>query len=139
MTRYDFGPGTIRMALLGLGFVGLTLALILLQPGPRADYGPAAPEQTVTRTESGITAAPVPAPSAATAPTPAPQPRPAPVARPLPANNHPTELRQMSWGILQQLNEASGRDIAPGDPGSLLHTIVTRAVNDGLPGQSPRN
>jgi nucleoid-associated protein YgaU len=39
----------------------------------------------------------------------------------------------MSWGILERLNDATGRDIAPGEPGSLLHTIVTRAMSDGLP------
>jgi nucleoid-associated protein YgaU len=41
-------------------------------------------------------------------------------------------MRRMTWDTLSSLNHATGRDSAPGQPGSLLHTIVRRSL-DGTP------
>lgn len=148
MTRITFGPGTIRMAMLAVMFVSLTVALIVLQPGPKRDFADYGDRQQVSMTDTSAldndtqptpatpAAQPAPAPVAAQiAATPPAAPATAPRAMPSVTQSSggaPPELRQMSWGILQQLDDATGRDTAPGDPGSLLHTIVTRAMTDGL-------
>lgn len=40
----------------------------------------------------------------------------------------------MTWDSLANLNHATGREAAPGQPGSLLHSIVRRSM-DGMPPQ----
>lgn len=146
MTRITLGPGTIRMAMLAVMFVSLTVALIVLQPGPKRDFADYDDREQVSMTNTSAldndtlpvaeTSAEPPAPAPAAAqiaatPPAAPAPRATPAA-PQSSGGALPELRQMSWGILQQLDDATGRDTAPGDPGSLLHTIVTRATTDGL-------
>lgn len=151
MTRAHFGPGTIRMAMLALIFISLTVALIVLQPGPDRDFAAYGDHDEVSMTDTGALGADTPQATAPPEPSAAPSPPPRPATQvisdlqaataratratadvaPSPMAP-PTELRQMSWGILQQLDDATGRDTAPGDPGSLLHTIVTRAMTDGL-------
>lgn len=155
-------PGTVRIAMMATGFVALTLALIVLQPGPRRS-GERMPQdmQQVARGAADLIEIPVAAvvaPQTAVAqPDPAPElPQPslaqagtdgtvaaetltgdsadsiaATVANP-PSRREapPAALREMSWSILESLNAHAGRDVAPGEPGSLLHTIVSRAVED---------
>lgn len=152
-------PGTIRIAMMATGFVALTLALIILQPGPRrGDDQIAAEPRVVTRSTADLVEMPAVTPEPAMpvvdlpAVAPAPAPRPvdqvftevaaaaalaerAQTAERTPARTAateapPVEMREMSWSILESLNAHSGRDVAPGEPGSLLHTIVTRAVED---------
>ena len=41
-------------------------------------------------------------------------------------------MRRMTWNALSSLNQATGRETAPGQPGSLLHAIVRRSL-DGTP------
>ena len=36
----------------------------------------------------------------------------------------------MTWDTLANLNNATGQDVPPGQPGSLLHTIVRRSLSD---------
>lgn len=142
--------GLVRTAILAIGFLAITLALIILQPGPRQSYGDAelrAVTRTATEFDAKMSAAavqPIEVPEAmheehaqrpieqvltdvqtATAMASAPVP-----ARPAPVQATPQELRQTSWNILESLNEVSGRNVPPGDPGSLLHTIVGRALQD---------
>lgn len=181
------GPGTIRIGLMVVGFVGVTIGLIVLQPGPRGHFDPPADLRQVSRGQSDLSMTTAPTQPAATGaredsalladPAPGTAPHeeasaPAdqtgnpssalPVTAPGVAFSPDTpqpgsggavalamaqdgtlrgagaqrspapspELREMSWSILESLNAASGRDAAPGEPGSLLHTIVGRAMQD---------
>ena len=40
------------------------------------------------------------------------------------------DLRAMTWDVLRNIDKATGRTATPGAPGSLLHTIVNRSVNE---------
>lgn len=153
MTNRIAGPGTIRVALMATGFIGLTLTLILIQPGPRRSYDSLAADPQVTRAPVEVLPEPTAAQrapervmqdlAAATAlavaqtQTQTASRTDAPTPSAPAASAAPTELRQISWGILQSVNEASGRNVAPGDPGSLLHTIVGRAVEDATRAKAP--
>lgn len=148
----------IRMVLFALGFIAITVTLVIVQPGAKGRLPEAtAADPVVTRAEPAMTAAPVAAPAPAT-PAPVPQAivglpaegaeptvdiarvvspkpqavRPAPTAAPL----DDQEMRRMTWETLSSLNHATGRESAPGQPGSLLHTIVRRSL-DGSP--APRS
>lgn len=138
MTRVPFGPGTIRIALMAVMFVALTMALIMLQPGPDREFAAPSDRDQVSKSDMTAIDDSPPAPVVVPVQVPvAPLPQPAPLAATVPpaprsVETPAPELRQMSWGILQQLDAATGRDTAPGDPGSLLHTIVGRAMSDGL-------
>ena len=145
----------IRMVLFALGFIAITVTLVIVQPGSR-NRGPEVTigEPAVTRAQPALTAAAI---EAEQAPAPTVQPDPseqvarvtpiAPqVSRPVPSSAPSTgkgalddqEMRRMTWSTLSGLNQATGRDSAPGQPGSLLHTIVRRSL-DGAPAttQSP--
>lgn len=128
----------IRIALFALGFIAITLALVLMQPGaPRRAGDAAAPQdQSVSRNDPDLTSAFAPVPDDAPAPRPAVQivatPSPAPSA---PATA-PEDLRRLTWDTLAHLNAATGRNSAPGQPGSLLHAIVRRSLDAG-PGARP--
>lgn len=160
MKRIDLGPGSIRVALLAIGFLTITLALIVMQPGPRPEhaFGGDAGQVSMTDTSSLYTT-PAPAEiieqkepqqpasepvetSAAEPPSMEPDPLPAPIIAPetpAPAievqNRRPGDgdLRSTSWAILRQLNAVSGQGNTPGAPGSVLHAVVTRAMTNGLP------
>ncbi len=124
----------IRMFLFAAGFVVITLVLVIYQPGssrPLRDL-----PEPVTRAEPAplTPAVPEQAAPAATQVLARPAPRataPAPGAGPLDDQT----LRRMTWDTLSNLNTATGRESAPGQPGSLLHTIVRRSLEDG--GGSP--
>lgn len=125
----------IRMVLLALGFVVVTVALVVLQPGAgRRAADEAMPEPMVTRAEPALTASePVPQsdtlltqqmPPAVLAPQ-----RPVAMA-PQQGDLDDQSLRKMTWQTLSSLNHATGRESAPGQPGSLLHTIVRRSLDE---------
>lgn len=130
----------IRMALLALGFLAITVALVMMQPGASDRLAqPQLPAAEVTRAEPSITPAVVdqglvsgipsfapalPTPEAAPA---SPQPR-------IAQNVDDQEMRQMTWQTLSSLNQATGQEKAPGQPGSLLHTIVRRSLSEA-PGE----
>ncbi|WP_417724518.1 LysM peptidoglycan-binding domain-containing protein [Salipiger sp.] len=126
----------IRMVLLGLGFVAVTVALIVLQPGVRAPAPAELPDAAVTRADPAI--APLPDRGeddrirAIREAVRLPERAPAPAARPVSesAATNDEELRRMTWATLSNLNSATGRDRAPGQPGSLLHSIVQRSLDD---------
>ncbi|MFZ5964475.1 LysM peptidoglycan-binding domain-containing protein [Thalassococcus sp. BH17M4-6] len=126
----------IRLVLLVLGFCGVTLALIVLQPGARPrPADDAIPPQTVTRDTPSLTDAIDLAGPQRVLLEAAPEPtRQAPVADPAPrpqiASTDATDpdMRQMTWSTVAQLNALTGRGAAPGHPGSLLHGIVQRSL-----------
>ena len=39
-------------------------------------------------------------------------------------------LRRMTWDTLSNITRATGKESAPGQPGSVLHTIVKRSLNE---------
>lgn len=120
----------IRMALIAGGFVAVTLILVLFQPGgARGSKEIAIPTQEVTRAEPAIADIPS-APVDVVAPTPAPRVVMAQPSLPT-ADLGDEDMRRMTWTTLSNLNQATGQAKAPGEPGSLLHTIVQRSLGDG--------
>ncbi|MGR3377722.1 LysM peptidoglycan-binding domain-containing protein [Salipiger abyssi] len=124
----------IRMVLLALGFLAITIALIAFQPGMRQSAVPEPPEFTVSRAEPApldtlLAAAPDPAPVSASEPRPPTPPAPAAAPAAQPADDA-NALRRMTWQALAGLQAATGQSAAPGKPGSLLATIVTRSLTD---------
>lgn len=119
----------IRMVLLGLGFVAVTAVLVVLQPGaqrpvdepmePVTRAGPAAVVDPVLLKEDAGRAIGYPARVVPAAP--------ASVVK-VTADVDDAQMRRMTWDALTSLNQATGRDSAPGQPGSLLHTIVQRSL-----------
>ncbi|MDA7423584.1 LysM peptidoglycan-binding domain-containing protein [Thalassococcus lentus] len=117
------------MFLLAAGFMVITIGLLIFQPGSNRAPDPVFPEP-VTRAEPAITPAP-----RLVEPEPAEQatvPKRAPIQQTVTAGDMDDQsLRKMTWGTLSSLNQATGRESAPGEPGSLLHTIVRRSLDDG--------
>jgi nucleoid-associated protein YgaU len=120
----------IRMVLFTMGFVAITIALLMVQPGSnrRQGFEPLPPAE-VTRAEPRLDAV---AQSMPVKIAPAP-PSVAPFVPPrvaLPADGPLDDeaLRRLTWATLVGINHATGRDAAPGQPGSLLHMIVQRSL-----------
>lgn len=139
----------IRAALYFIGFVAITVSLIFLQPDGQTTGD--APAQTVTRNEPDLTALTpdfeepeerrvvaemvevteepetVEVAAAVIA-----EPAPKPVTpRPrLSAEGEGGDMRALTWDTLARINAATGRTAPAGRPGSLLHTIVKRSVDD---------
>ncbi|MFZ7093031.1 LysM peptidoglycan-binding domain-containing protein [Primorskyibacter sp. 2E233] len=133
----------IRMVLFAVGFVAITIALVVFQPGSNRGRDIAVP-QPVTRAEPGLdTAEAVPAANPAQIPQAAlvaPKPEkvaPTTVASMPNAAMDDQSLRKMTWETLSNLNQATGHEKAPGQPGSLLHTIVRRSLNQAPSGEGP--
>ena len=134
----------IRMVLLGVGFVVVTAALVVFQPG-RLRAPDSAPEP-VTRAEPAAVDLPIArSPSAGRAATPLGMPAgfvsPSAAgtsAVKAPADMDDEKMRRMTWGALSGLNQVTGRDSVPGQPGSLLHTIVQRSLTESPAGAADR-
>ena len=136
----------IRMVLFALGFVAITIGLLVFQPGGKRMPHEAALSQPVTRAEPALDAAGrggglapglsestpaiVMAPDTALRPA---APAPARISAGDGAVADDEALRRMTWDALSNLNRATGRETAPGQPGSLLHAIVRRSLDEGLP------
>lgn len=125
----------IRMFLFAVGFFAITIALVVFQPGAgRTARDANAPVSSVTRAEPALVAPAAPAPAAlgseytaiAKAPTPT---QPLIAAAPSGASDDQS-LRRMTWETLSNINRATGKEAAPGQPGSVLHTIVRRSLDD---------
>ena len=119
----------IRMVLFGLAFLGITIGLLVFQPGSNRR----APEplgEPVTRAEPEVAAEVAPTP---VADLPPPRTVQVPVLVPTPEMLDDQSMRKLTWSTLSSLNHATGRETAPGQPGSLLHTIVRRSLDDGPP------
>ncbi|WP_136441901.1 LysM peptidoglycan-binding domain-containing protein [Pacificoceanicola onchidii] len=127
----------IRMVLFAVGFIAITIALVVFQPGSNRTASTPDIPQPVTRAEPALdAAAPQDDPLARAisngvgqAPQPAPRPTPRIAVAPS-SDLDDQSLRRMTWDTLSNLNQATGHEKAPGQPGSLLHTIVRRSLDD---------
>ncbi|MGJ8603268.1 MAG: LysM peptidoglycan-binding domain-containing protein [Marivita sp.] len=123
--------GLIRMALMGTAFLALTIILVVFQPGsPRnAEILPDPATQTsVTRT-----ADPMPSVTAPTRDIAVVAPVIAPVRSvetpSVQAPQDPTNMRDMTFSAISNLKSVTtGEAPAPGEPGSLLHSVVQRSI-----------
>lgn len=139
----------IRMVFIAVAFVAVTVALVVIQPGiPRSADDGIVPEPVTRAQPVGTAPAPlgVSLPQAVTPqarplasatssgffPAPTGVTRPPAIARADADPMDDREMRQMTWEALSGLNSATGRNTAPGQPGSLLHAIVQRSL-EGAP------
>lgn len=132
MTQTNRHKGLIRMAMMGTAFVGLTIVLIVFQPGsPRHQASlPAANEPSVTRVAPALDqmSAPTSVATAQDSVVPAPAPN---VARQTSASSgqDPKNVRDMTFAAISNLKSVTtGEAPAPGEPGSLLHSVVQRSI-----------
>lgn len=138
MTRGYRTTGLVRMALMGAAFVGLTIVLIVFQPGsPRKSLDEDRSEPDVTRAAPAlqdIPVAPEPDLSGTVVLIPetgadaiAAQPFSAPV--PATGTDSATTLRDVTFAAISNLKSViDGEAPAPGEPGSLLHSVVQRSI-----------
>jgi nucleoid-associated protein YgaU len=120
------------MALMGAAFVGLTIVLIVFQPGsPRNAATSISLEPSVTRTASALEEV-----VSASATDARPEPR-AVAATPVAAASdrgvagpeQPASMRDLTFGAISNLKTATtGATPAPGQPGSLLYSVVKRSM-----------
>jgi nucleoid-associated protein YgaU len=149
MTQAGTHHGYIRMALMGTAFIGLTVVLLVFQPGSKRQAQVTIVSDTsdnsITR-DAGLlddlTA--VTAQSDRAAPK-APQVTPASRDTPgtdgqrtaVTAENPPTNLRDMTFSAISQVKSATtGQAPAPGQPGSLLHSVVQRSMATNAPAEA---
>ncbi|OSQ53203.1 LysM peptidoglycan-binding domain-containing protein [Marivita geojedonensis] len=134
MTEPTRKSGLIRMVLMGSAFVALTIVLLVFQPGsPRNTQSTALFEEanTVTRVAEPLTKV-----IDTTAP-----PALAPVTEPVQPTlasdaSAPSTMRDMTFSAISDLKSVTtGEAPAPGQPGSLLHSVVQRSMaNSAAPG-----
>ena len=128
MTQTSKTSGLIRMGLMGTAFIALTIVLIVFQPGsPRKAQVLPEPETEIRVTREAApldTVAPSVEPVQQTV-TVAPQP----VATPVRTADEPTNMRDLTFSAISNLKAATtGEAPAPGQPGSLLHSVVQRSM-----------
>lgn len=136
--------GYIRMALMGTAFIALTIILIVFQPGsPRNAQTSFEPEGSsiVTRGSDPLVIAPATEIATPIVPSPAPAPAPTPVSAPAPMpriemtgqiGENPTNMRDMTFSAISNLKSVTtGEAPAPGQPGSLLYSVVQRSIANG--------
>lgn len=146
MTHSSRHAGLIRMALMGSAFIALTIVLIVFQPGsPRHAQSSFEPDTspTVTRVDPlaqpAVIAQPVTVAPAAQAPASAVQSQIAiPVQSLGQTSGQPTNMRDMTFSAISNLKSVTtGETPAPGQPGSLLHSVVQRSIANGTPAPTP--
>ncbi|WP_212537663.1 LysM peptidoglycan-binding domain-containing protein [Thetidibacter halocola] len=118
------------MVLFTIGFIAITVALLMVQPGsnrrqPYETLPPAEVTRADPRLDAVAQAIPVEIPPA---PPPVATFVPSRVALPADGPLDDEALRRLTWATLAGINHATGRDAAPGQPGSLLHMIVQRSL-----------
>lgn len=127
MTDTSKTSGLIRMALMGTAFIGLTVVLIVFQPGsPRnATFEAMDEPEVVTRDAAPVVNEPQEIETVA-----APIPAPVQVVDAKPqAADQPTNIRDMTFSAISNLKSVTtGEAPAPGQPGSLLHSVVQRSI-----------
>ncbi|MFP7672045.1 LysM peptidoglycan-binding domain-containing protein [Marivita sp. S0852] len=130
MTTAPKQNGLIRMVLMAIAFIGLTIVLVVFQPGsPRhADTDAPPPEATVTRVAPSLetinAAAEQSAPPEQTSVALPQAPK-----RAVSETAQPGSLRDMTFVAISNLKSATtGEAPAPGEPGSLLHSVVQRSI-----------
>lgn len=136
MTDTSKTSGLIRMALMGTAFIGLTVVLIVFQPGsPRnATFDAMDEPEVVTRDAAPVVNEPQEIETVA-APLPAPIPAPVRVVDAKPqAADQPTNMRDLTFSAISNLKSVTtGEAPAPGQPGSLLHSVVQRSIAKTAP------
>lgn len=146
MTQAGTHQGYIRMALMGTAFIGLTVVLIVFQPGSSRQAQVSIVSDTVDTSVTRDAARlddlnAVTAQAEETAPktrqvTPVNQDPPGTDGqRPaVTADHQPTNLRDMTFSAISQVKSATtGQAPAPGQPGSLLHSVVQRSMSTDAP------
>lgn len=142
MTHSSRHAGLIRMALMGTAFIALTIVLIVFQPGsPRHAQSSFEPDTspTVTRADPlaqpAVITPPVTIAPVAQAPASAVQSQIAiPVQSSGETSGQPTNMRDMTFSAISNLKSVTtGETPAPGQPGSLLHSVVQRSIANGTP------
>lgn len=143
MTQTSKNAGLIRMALMGTAFIALTIFLVVFQPGsPRNAQSSFTLEEptTVTRVADPVTVAPTVNEPLAVVPMPVQRTAPAPTAQitsSTQAPGQPTNMRDMTFSAISNLKSVTtGEAPAPGQPGSLLHSVVKRSIANGAPPQT---
>ena len=141
MTQSSNSAGYIRMALMGTAFIALTIVLVVFQPGsPRNAQSTFEPEtpNTVTRVADPLTPPPAAEQTVVVAPSPVQAPAPTPrAAVPEQAAAQPTNMRDMTFSAISNLKSVTtGEAPAPGQPGSLLHSVVQRSIANSTSAQS---
>lgn len=141
MTQMSQPRGLIRMALMGTAFIALTVVLIVFQPGsPRNKSSiPVMEDPSVTRVatqETDVVAAS--APVALDDPTPEGAPASTRPFTPTQSTD-PANVRDLTFAAISNLRSATtGEAPAPGQPGSLLHSVVQRSLG-ATPGPTVTN
>ena len=120
------------MALMGTAFVGLTVVLVVFQPGsPRhaansADQGPSVTRVASTALNGGVAASGVDTLSESRA---AEASAVIPAASAVVGAKQPASVRDLTYGAISNLKSATaGATPAPGQPGSVLHSVVQRSI-----------
>ncbi len=139
----------VRVVLYSLGFLTITGLLIALQPGVQGPDASGPPSASVEAPPNPATAPDAPAivTQARTAPAPAlPKAPPAPdldsrntaafpaMTLPQAARADDPDLHRITWAAIAQINAVTGRKVAPGQPGSLLHAVVQKSLAREAPG-----
>jgi nucleoid-associated protein YgaU len=141
MTQSSNSAGYIRMALMGTAFIALTIVLIVFQPGsPRntqSSFEPEAPS-AVTRVADPLTPPAKTEPIVVVTPDPVQPPAPMPrVATTDQSAGQPTNMRDMTFSAISNLKSVTtGETPAPGQPGSLLHSVVQRSIANDTAAQT---
>ena len=144
MTQTSRHAGLIRMALMGTAFIALTIVLIVFQPGsPRNAQSSFETDTSLTVTRADPLAQPAAITPPVTPVVQAPAPvAPAQIATPVQSagqtSGQPTNMRDMTFSAISNLKSVTtGETPAPGQPGSLLHSVVQRSIANGTPAQAP--
>lgn len=138
MTQRANSAGYIRMALMGTAFIALTIILIVFQPGsPRNAQSSFVTEthSIVTRVTDPLTNAPAVKAPIVAAPDPAQVPAPR-IAVTVQGDSQPSNMRDMTFSAISNLKSVTtGEAPSPGQPGSLLHSVVQRSIANTSTGQ----
>lgn len=134
MTGNAKTTGYVRMALMAVAFIALTIVLIVFQPGsPRHSQTIEKPDATTVVTRE---ADPISETATRVASVEVNTTQPRLVADPIvglatapQSGAQPTNMRDMTFSAISNLKSVTtGEAPAPGQPGSLLHSVVQRSI-----------
>lgn len=138
MTETSKTSGLIRMGLMATAFLGLTMVLIVFQPGsPRNAKTDMMTDPSPEVTRDAAPAVGDPQDSTPVEVVAAPAPLPAalrPVDTSATSAEQPVNMRDMTFSAISNLKSVTtGEAPAPGQPGSLLHSVVQRTIAQEAP------
>lgn len=130
----------VRVYSILAAFLAVTLALVLLQPAP--DSQTATSDSALSRDAVNLlNTVEDSAPALDRLVAQALAEPPAPVAPPAPPRaalvTAPDEMQQLTFAALNDLNRATGKRTLAGQQGTLLHSLVQRALAATPPAQQP--